>query len=234
METLVYTVIKSQNQYKFYCDQLADLMKLTRKTRIELDTVELLTLLIRKWEEEQLPHSDTDPVEFLRSLMQRNNVNASKLAAELGINKSLLSSIFHYRRRFSRAVIRKLASRFNVSQELLNKPYNLAPAVKNANATDASGQPKPLAPGNPLSKDQPIVQILNDRIGMATLAKLRDGKTITIWNVMSGRRLGDACSYLITNLKPKITDAVRDILFTSAISELFDPDTKQTIFCAGN
>jgi HTH-type transcriptional regulator/antitoxin HigA len=36
-----------------------------------------------------------------------------------------LSDILHYRRGLSREVIRKLASRFKLSQELFNKPYKL-------------------------------------------------------------------------------------------------------------
>jgi HTH-type transcriptional regulator/antitoxin HigA len=234
MESLTYTVIKSQNQYKAYCDLLVDLMKPGRKTRIELDSIDLLTLLTQQWEEEQRPLSDADPVEFLQSLMKRNNVTSSELAAGIGISKSLLSDIIHYRRRLSREVIRKIASRFNVSQNLLNKPYNLATVVKSATSLQPFRQPKSQPPGNPFLKDQPLIQILNDRTGRATLAKLKNGKTITIWNIMSGRRLGDSCSYLITNVKPKIADSESDMLFTSAVSELFDPDTDQAIFHAGN
>jgi HTH-type transcriptional regulator/antitoxin HigA len=234
MDSLAYTVIKSQNQYNAYCDRLMDLMKIKRKTRIELDSIDLLTLLTKRWDEEQLPLSDADPVEFLQSLMKRNNINASELAAGLGVSKSLFSDVFHYRKRFSREVIRKLASRFNVSQDLLNKPYKLAPIVKRSISRQPSAPPATPPQGNPLPKHQPLIQLLNERSGLATLAKLKNGKTITIWNVMSGRRLGDACSYLITNVKPKKADAESDILFTSAIGELFDPDSNQTIFCAKN
>ena len=130
MEALPYTVISSQNQYNAYCERLADLIRIKNKTRAELDTISLLGLLIKRWDEEQRPLSDGDSVEFLRSLMKQNNIKASDLAAGVGISKSLLSDILHYRRRLSREVIRKLASRFNVSQELLNKPYNLAPVAK--------------------------------------------------------------------------------------------------------
>ncbi|HXB33187.1 MAG TPA: hypothetical protein VNV35_07190, partial [Puia sp.] len=101
MESLSYTVINSQNQYKAYCDDLAGLMKIKLKTRIELDTVDLLKLLIKRWDEEQRPLSDADPVEFLLSLMRQNNLKKSELAAMVGISRSLLSDILHYRRRLS-------------------------------------------------------------------------------------------------------------------------------------
>jgi HTH-type transcriptional regulator / antitoxin HigA len=98
MEALPYTVISSQNQYKAYCEKLADLISIKIKTRVQLDTIALLRLLILRWDEEQRPLSDTDPVEFLGSLMKQNNIMASDLAAGLGISKSLMTDILHYRR----------------------------------------------------------------------------------------------------------------------------------------
>ena len=130
MEALPYTVIGSQNQYKAYCEELADLLSTKNKTRVQLDTVALLRLLINCWDEEQRPFSDSDPVEFVKSLMKQHaTTKVSDLAADLGISISLLSDILHYRRRLSREVIRKLAFRFQVPQELLNKPYNLVRAA---------------------------------------------------------------------------------------------------------
>jgi HTH-type transcriptional regulator/antitoxin HigA len=234
MESLSYTVINSQNQYKAYCDHLAGLMKIKIKTRVELDSINLLRLLIKRWDEEQRPLSDADPIEFLRSLMRQNNLKKSELAAKVGISRSLLSDILHYRRRLSREVIRKLASRFNVSQELLNKPYNLAPPARHDNPGQPPPQAEPKPLGNPFLKDQPLIQILQERTGKATFARLKNGKEITIWNIKSGRRIGDPCSYLITNIKPGMAGAESDILFTSTIGELFDPVSGQTFFRAEN
>jgi antitoxin component HigA of HigAB toxin-antitoxin module len=135
-----------------------------------LDTISLLGLLIKRWDEEQRPLSDGDPVEFLRSLMKQNNIKASDLAAGVGISKSLLSDILHYHRRLSREVIRKLASRFNVSQALLNKPYNLAPVAKHANSSRQAHEPDPQPVGNQYRKDQPLVRLLEERTGKATVA----------------------------------------------------------------
>jgi ribosomal protein S18 acetylase RimI-like enzyme/plasmid maintenance system antidote protein VapI len=71
--------------------------------------------------------------------MKQNNIRALDLAAALGISKSLMTDILHYRRRLSREVIRKLAFRFSVSQELLNKSYNLVTA-----ATKPAKSPQPV------------------------------------------------------------------------------------------
>jgi HTH-type transcriptional regulator/antitoxin HigA len=126
MESPEYTIIKSTEQYKDYCNLLESLVMIKRKTRAHRDTIELLTLLIEKWDEAHSSFSGADPVELLAYLMKENRLKATALAAELGFSKSLLSDILHYRRGFSREIIRKLSSRFKVSQELFNRPYKLA------------------------------------------------------------------------------------------------------------
>jgi HTH-type transcriptional regulator/antitoxin HigA len=129
METLQYKVIKTGQQYKAYCNQLEELVMTKRKTRSDQDAIDLLTLLIEKWDEEHNTFSDADPVELLQYLMKENKVKAVDLALDLEISKSLISDIMHYRRRLSREMIRKLGERFKVSQELFNKPYKLDTAV---------------------------------------------------------------------------------------------------------
>lgn len=240
MEELLYTVINSQNQYKAYCEKLEDLISIKKKTRVQLETIALLRLLILCWDEEQRPLSDSDSVEFLRSLMKLHRIRSSDLAVDLGISKSLLSDILHYRRRLSREVIRKLAFRFNVPQELLNKPYNLIPAAAKpakspqpiSQAVQAIGQPKTQPSGTPNRTEHPIARLLEERAGTATLARLKNGKEITIWNIILGRRLADPSPYVITNLKPRITDGESTIFFASAIRELIDRDSGEIIFRA--
>lgn len=137
MEAPAYKVIKSLKQYKEYCNILEEVVMSKKKTPAHQDTIDLLTLLIEKWDEAHNTFTDADPVELLSYLMKENKVKAVDLAAELDISKSLVSDILHYRRGLSREMIRKLATRFKVSQELFNKPYKLVPAVK-SHPKDAS------------------------------------------------------------------------------------------------
>jgi HTH-type transcriptional regulator/antitoxin HigA len=129
MEALQYKVIKSINQYKEYCHLMEEIAEVKRKTRQQQDTIELLTLLVEKWDEEHNTLSDADPVELLIFLMKENRLRAVDLAGELAVSKSLVSDILHYRRGLSRDIIRKLANRFKVSQELFNKSYKLTSPV---------------------------------------------------------------------------------------------------------
>lgn len=137
MEALPYKVIKSGKQYKEYCNLLEELVVIKKKTQNQQDAIDLLTLLIEKWDQAHNTFADTDPIELLGFLMKENNVKAIDLAADLGVSKSLISDILNYRRGLSREVIRKLAIRFKVSQELFNRPYKLVSPV-NSHLRDAS------------------------------------------------------------------------------------------------
>lgn len=137
MEALPYKVIKSLNQYKEYCHVLENLVIDKKKTHVQQDTIDLLTVLIEKWDQEHNTFSEANPVELLDFLIKENKIKAIDLARELKISKSLLSDILHYRRGLSREVIRKLAFRFKVSQELFNKPNKLVFAV-NSHLKNAS------------------------------------------------------------------------------------------------
>jgi HTH-type transcriptional regulator/antitoxin HigA len=137
MEALPYKVIKSARQYKEYCSFLEELVVTKKKTQNQQDAIDLLTLLIEKWDQAHNTFSETDPIEVLSFLMKENNVKAVDLAADLGVGKSLVSDILNYRRGLSREVIRKLALRFKVSQELFNRPYKLVSPV-NSHLRNAS------------------------------------------------------------------------------------------------
>jgi HTH-type transcriptional regulator / antitoxin HigA len=135
METLQYKVIKTLSQYKSYCNLLEELVMVQMKSN--QDAIELLTLLIEKWDAEHNTFSDANPVELLNYLMKENKMKAVDLARVLKVSKSLISDILHYRRGLSRDIIRKLAERFKVSQELFNKPYKLVSPL-NSHLKDAS------------------------------------------------------------------------------------------------
>jgi len=125
MDTLKYKVIKSEKQYDEYCDILAGLVASPHITPAITDETELLTLLIAAWDQSHSSFKDANPIEVLQYLMAENNIKATELAAILGISKSLVSDMLHYRRGLSKENIRKLAERFKVSQELFNRPYKL-------------------------------------------------------------------------------------------------------------
>lgn len=137
MEALTYKIIKTEKQYNEYCLLLEELVTLKKKNKYQQDTIELLTLLIEKWDEQHNSFKDADPVELLKYLMTENKLKAIDLAGVLGVGKSLVSDVLNYRRGLSKGIIRKLADHFKLSQEAFNKPYKLVSPL-NTHLKDAS------------------------------------------------------------------------------------------------
>ena len=135
METLKYTVIKTEAQYNDYCNTLEDL--LSKDSPAFEDEIELLTLLIEKWDNENNSFSELNPVELLKSLMTENKLKASDLTQILGLSKGTISKILNYHKGLSKETIRKLAEYFKISQEAFNRPYKLKNEV-NRQFRDAS------------------------------------------------------------------------------------------------
>jgi len=121
METLKYTIIKDKKQYDKYCDILEELISNDKNQ----DEIDLLTLLIEKWDNEQGTFKDSDPVVLLKSLMRDNNLKAKDLADILDLSKGTVSKILNYHKGLSKVTIRKLSDFFKVSQEAFNRPYKL-------------------------------------------------------------------------------------------------------------
>ena len=125
MKTLKYTVIKSESQYNTYCKALEDLLESNENSNDSGDEIELLTLLIEKWDAEHSILTEANPIELLHSLMHDHNLKAKDLVAILGVSKGLVSDILNYKKGLSKEIIRILAGYFKVSQEAFNRPYKL-------------------------------------------------------------------------------------------------------------
>ncbi|GAB1453938.1 hypothetical protein MASR2M47_39940 [Draconibacterium sp.] len=123
METLKFTIIKSKKQYKEYCDMLESLIELDDK-KVE-DEIELLTLLIEKWDNEHNTFKDIDPIGILKSLIEEHDLKAKDLVDILDLSKGTISKILNYQKGLSKNTIRKLSDYFKVSQEVFNRPYKL-------------------------------------------------------------------------------------------------------------
>ena len=122
-ETLKYTIIRDQEQYDKYCEILEDLSSQNKSDT--QDEIDLLTLLIEKWDSEHNTFRDLDPITILKALMADHNLKAKDLVAILDLSKSTISKILNYQKGLSKETIRKLADYFKVSQETFNQPYKL-------------------------------------------------------------------------------------------------------------
>jgi len=136
METLQYKIIKTDAQYNKYGNALEALVDSGKKNKAVQDEIELLTLLIEKYDAEHNTFDDADPIELLKSLMKDNKMKAVDLAKLLNVSEGLVSDMLNYKKGLSKDTIRILSERFKLNQDAFNRPYELqvpvSPKIKNA------------------------------------------------------------------------------------------------------
>jgi len=128
MAKLKYTIIKSKEQYRKYCNILEDLV--IQEDSSLKDEIDLLSLLIEKWDKDHDTFGDLDPVELIKALMEEHDLKAKDLVNILGLSKATVSKILNYQKGLSKETIRRLADHFNISQEAFNRPDDLISSEK--------------------------------------------------------------------------------------------------------
>ena len=129
METLLYKIIKTEGQYNKYCNILEGLVDGDKKAKSVQDEIELLTLLIEKYDEEHNAFDDADPVELLKGLMKDHKMKAVDLASLLNVSEGLVSDMLNYKKGLSKDTIRILSEKFKLNQEAFNRRYKLTMPV---------------------------------------------------------------------------------------------------------
>ncbi len=125
METLKFKIIKSKDQYIEYCNMMEKMV--LSKDEYVRDEIELLALLIEKWDTEHSSLIDMNPVELLKALLVEHKMKAQDLVDVLDLSKGTISKILNYHKGFSKETIRRLAEYFKISQKAFNRPYKLNP-----------------------------------------------------------------------------------------------------------
>lgn len=133
MTSLKYKIIKTRAQYDEYCALLERLVFQDEPSKDIEDEVELLTLLIEKYDKEQTVFSTIDPIRLLKSLMEDHKMKPKDLVSLLGVSKGLVSDILNYKKGLSKGVIRKLADHFKMDQAAFNRPYPLKRVISYSN-----------------------------------------------------------------------------------------------------
>jgi len=97
-----------------YTDALFELTAKANPTPEEEEAIELMTLLVERYEAERFPIPEAEPVDVLKFLLDRNALSQRDIAAELG-SESTVSLILSGKRQLNREHIAKLSEHFNVS-----------------------------------------------------------------------------------------------------------------------
>jgi HTH-type transcriptional regulator/antitoxin HigA len=107
-------LIHSDEELAKYTEALFKLTVKSDPTPEEEEAIELLTVLIERYEAERYPVPDAGPIDVLRFLLDRNGLSQRDIAAELG-GESTVSLVLSGKRQLNRDHIAQLSQRFHVS-----------------------------------------------------------------------------------------------------------------------
>ncbi|MGA2217074.1 MAG: helix-turn-helix domain-containing protein [Terracidiphilus sp.] len=107
-------LIHSDTELAEYTDALFELTAKADPTPEEEEAIELITLLVERYEAERYSIPEAEPVDVLRFLLERNSLSQRDIAEELG-SESTVSLILSGKRQLNRDHISRLSRRFNVS-----------------------------------------------------------------------------------------------------------------------
>ncbi|MGA7571146.1 MAG: helix-turn-helix domain-containing protein [Candidatus Aquilonibacter sp.] len=109
--------IHNEKDYRTYLARVEELFDKKNRSAAENRYLELLSVLIERYEQEHDPIVAPDPLDALKELMAANGMSQSALARLLG-SSGITSEILSGKRSLSKTHIKKLAAAFNVSTDL--------------------------------------------------------------------------------------------------------------------
>ncbi|ERR1700740_2653814 len=123
-------LIHNDKELAEYTAVLFDLTAKANPTPYEEEAIELMTLLIDRYESARYPLPDAEPVDVLRLLLEHNGLSQRDISRELG-SESTVSLILAGKRQLNRDHIARLSRRFNVSPAVFfGTPITLDEAIR--------------------------------------------------------------------------------------------------------
>ena len=113
--------IKTKKDYNQAMERLEVLFD-AKKGTPEGDELEVLSILIEKYEDEHFPVGLPDPIEAIKFRMEQMAYNQVDLAKVVGL-KSRASEILNRKRKLSLNMIRQLHDKLHIPTNVLIQPY---------------------------------------------------------------------------------------------------------------
>jgi HTH-type transcriptional regulator/antitoxin HigA len=110
-------VIHNHAELEAYTDALFRLTALESPSRSEMEAIELLTLLVERYEQEHYSIPATDPVSVLRFLIEQQNLRQRDLIPQFG-SESAVSMFLAGQRNLTIEQVRKLSTRFKLPADV--------------------------------------------------------------------------------------------------------------------
>lgn len=119
--SMEYKVIKNEKEYQKALNRLGKIFDAKKGTK-EGDELELLSLLIDKYEQEKYPIDLPDPIDAIKFRMEQLGYKQKDLALAIGL-KSRVSEILNRKRKLTLDMIRKLSNVLSIPTDVLVKEY---------------------------------------------------------------------------------------------------------------
>lgn len=107
--------IRNKKQLAAAYREIDRLMRLRKLSADERDYLELLSMLVEKYEAAHIPPPDVSQGQMLDHLLDARRMTQAQVAKATGISANLLSNVRAGRRELSRDNLRKLSAFFKVS-----------------------------------------------------------------------------------------------------------------------
>lgn len=113
--------IRNEKDYQKALGRLEGIFDAKKGTE-EGDELEILSILIDKYENENFPIGMPDPIEAIKFRMEQMGMNQKDLAGVIGF-KSRVSEILNKKRKLTLSMIRKLNTNLHIPTEVLVQDY---------------------------------------------------------------------------------------------------------------
>jgi HTH-type transcriptional regulator/antitoxin HigA len=110
-------VIHNDEELEAYTNALFRLTALENPSRAEQEAIELLTLLIERYEEMSFPIPEADAVSVVRFLLEHQDLTQRDLVPEFG-SESAVSMFLAGQRKLTLEQVRKLSKRFKLPADV--------------------------------------------------------------------------------------------------------------------
>lgn len=122
-------VIHNDAELEMYTDALFQLTALASPSSSEVEAIELLTLLVERYEEEHYSVPKADPVSIVRFLIEQQHLTQRDLIPQFG-SESAVSMFMTGQRNLTLEQVRKLSTRFKLPTDVFIPKKPLEPSRK--------------------------------------------------------------------------------------------------------
>lgn len=110
-------VIHNDTELEAYTDTLFQLTALENPSAWEAEAIELLTLLVERYEQTHYPISAPNPVALVRFLIEQQHLTQRDLIPQFG-SESAVSMFLAGQRKLTLAQVRRLSARFKLPADV--------------------------------------------------------------------------------------------------------------------